>query len=117
MELAYRNRWDRTGLDPMDAYREMGTFVGNGLRWLLRGTTHNLYLAALLFLFGVLIFGVTFLNLIVPAYTLQRVNPIMEPGSITSAFFMLLGFFCIVRAVDSLLKIIHARRAGGEPQN
>ncbi len=101
--LAYRNRAGRTGLDPMDSYGEQGRFVGLLIRWLLRGRTRNPLLIAVLFVFGLPVIVVTLWGLIQPIFSLESWQ------IIPAAILLFVGFFAIVRAVDSLLALRRER--------
>ena len=115
----YRTRQGRTGLDPMDAYREEGLFIGIILRKLLRGQarTRNLLLISLMLVFGLCALGFVLASLTVP---LDPQGNNFSPFLLSLVFLIpvgLIGLMCLVNAAASISDLLRGQPASGQDKH
>ena len=106
----YRNRPGRTGLDPLDNYREEGFFLGSVMVSLAHGRalTRNPFLAGCMLLVGVLLLGLGLLSFTVP-YTVSGFMIFYLPALLWFVILGVIGFLCIVNASLSIRDISHGQ--------
>lgn len=109
----FRNRPGRSGLDPMDTYREEGSVIGSLIRALIRVQVRprNPLWIVLLLLLGSLLLGSIILDFMIPPGT--------DPVGLVCGLapFQLLGFILVVNAVASIWGIIASRSTKHKPKH